>query len=71
MSETGWGWLGLVLLLVGALMIRRSLKTGESVTPWPMGSVTRSNHPVLFWFDLVTYTAMTLLGMIASFQLIR
>ena len=70
MSEEALGAIALAFVPLGAWMIRRSLQTGESVTPWPMGPVTREDSPALYWFDLITYTAILLMGGFAAAKLL-
>ena len=70
MNEGAIGVLALAAVLGGVWMVRHSLRTGESVTPWPMGPVTRENNPTLFWFDLGTYIAILLIGGFAGLMLL-
>ena len=71
MSETALGLLGAAFLLIGGVMVRHSLRTGESITPWPMGPVTRAENPVIYWFDLSSSSAIMLLGVVAIFKLLN
>ena len=70
MSDTAAGLLALAVGVVGVWMVRYSLRTGKSVTPWPMGPVTRTDNPVLYWFDLTSYIAILILACAAAAMLL-
>lgn len=70
MGERAWAIFLLALMGWGAWWVHRSLKAGEAPTPWPMGPVTRDRRPVLFWFDVCTFTAIVVMGTIAGVQIL-
>ena len=70
MSDQGLGIATLLFMGGGILMAYRSIQTGQSVTPWPMGPVTREGSPGLWWFDLSTYCAIIALGAFAGLKLL-
>jgi hypothetical protein len=69
-SEFALGLLAIASMVIGAWMAWNSWRTGESLTPWPIGPVTRDSSPVLFWFDLATYVIILILGGFAGIMLI-
>jgi hypothetical protein len=69
-SELGLGIIALLAMVGGTWMVRRSVKTGESVTPWPLGPVRREKNPILCWFDLSSYSLVIALGGFAGFKLL-
>lgn len=60
----------MLIMVAGIWGVYRSVKTGESVTPWPMGPVSREKNRVLWWFDLSTYCVLIILGAFVSFKLL-
>ena len=70
MSELALGIVMVFVAIGGLFMMRWSLRSGESVTPWPIGPITREKTPRLYWFDLTTYGAIVILGLYFAAQLV-
>ena len=53
MTETQIGCVSIIASVLAAFALRHSLRTGQSVAPWPHGEVTRRSSPILYWIDFI------------------
>ncbi|MBL4792621.1 hypothetical protein AAG607_03300 [Citromicrobium bathyomarinum] len=70
MTETQIGCVSIIASVLAAFALRHSLRTGQSVAPWPHGEVTRRSSPILYWIDFGTFIVAMIGGAIAGLILL-
>ncbi|WP_230279092.1 hypothetical protein [Croceicoccus sp. Ery15] len=61
MSDLGWGLLGAAATVVLTWFAYQAIKSGEATFEYFVDS-SRTNNPILFWFDVVTTAILAIIA---------